>query len=47
MTSAHQKKVFAICDLEEEYVVRLTGYLNQSQVLPYAVLAFTSLKSLV
>ncbi len=41
-----KKKIFAICDLEEAYVVRLADYLNQSGKLPYQVLAFTSLERL-
>lgn len=41
-----KKRVFAICDLEEAYVVRLADYLNSKGMLPYQVLAFTSLESL-
>ncbi len=42
-----EKKIFAICDLEEAYVVHLADYLNQSADLPFQVLAFTSLESLI
>lgn len=41
-----KKKIFAICDLEEAYVVRLADYLNSKGMLPYQVLAFTNLDSL-
>ena len=41
-----KKKIFAICDLEEAYVVRLADYLNTKGMLPYQVLAFTNLESL-
>ena len=41
-----KKKIFAICDLEETYVVRLADYLNTRGMLPYQVLAFTNLESL-
>ena len=41
-----KKRIFAICDLEEAYVVRLADYLNSKGMLPYQVLAFTSLESL-
>ena len=41
-----KKKVFAICDLEEAYVVRLADYLNRKGMMPYQVLAFTNLDSL-
>ena len=41
-----KKRIFAICDLEEAYVVRLADYLNSRGMLPYQVLAFTSLESL-
>lgn len=40
------RKIFAVCDLDEQYVVRLTGYLNQKKATPFEVLAFTSLDSL-
>ena len=42
-----EKKVFAICDLEEAYVVHLAHYLNQKSDLPFRVMAFTSLSSLI
>ena len=42
-----EKKVFAICDLEEAYVVHLAQYLNQKSDLPFRVMAFTSLNSLI
>lgn len=41
-----KKRIFAICDLEEAYVVRLADYLNEKGILPYQVLAFTNLESL-
>ena len=41
-----KKKIFAICDLEEAYVVRLADYLNTKGLMPYQVLAFTNLDSL-
>lgn len=41
------KKIFAICDLDERYVVRLTSYLNEKKMTPFEILAFTSLDSLV
>ena len=41
-----KKQIFAICDLEEAYVVRLADYLNSRGLLPYQVLAFTNLESL-
>ena len=42
-----EKKIFAICDLEEAYVVHLADYLNQKSDLPFRVMAFTSLESLI
>ena len=42
-----EKKIFAICDLEEAYVVHLAHYLNQKSDLPFRVMAFTSLESLI
>ena len=42
-----EKKVFAICDLEEAYVVHLAQYLNQKSDLPFRVMAFTNLDSLI
>ena len=42
-----EKKVFAICDLEEAYVVHLAQYLNQKADLPFRVMAFTKLESLI
>lgn len=42
-----EKKVFAICDLEEAYVVHLAQYLNQKSDLPFRVMAFTNLNSLI
>ena len=42
-----EKKVFAICDLEEAYVVHLADYLNQKTGLPFRVMAFTRLDSLI
>lgn len=41
-----KKRIFAICDLEEAYVVRLADYLNSKRMLPYQVMAFTNLESL-
>ena len=41
-----KKKVFAICDLEEAYVVRLADYLNRQSQMPMQVLAFTQLDRL-
>ncbi len=41
------KKIFAICDLEEAYVVHLADYLNQKSDLPFRVMAFTRLESLI
>lgn len=41
------KKVFAVCDLDEHYVVRLTNYLNQKQSTPFEILAFTNPESLI
>ncbi len=41
------KKIFAICDLEEAYVVHLADYLNQKGDLPFRVMAFTKLESLI
>ena len=41
-----KKKVFAICDLEEAYVVRLADYLNRQAQMPMQVLAFTQLDRL-
>ncbi len=41
------KKIFAICDLEEAYVVHLADYLNQKSDLPFRVMAFTKLESLI
>ncbi len=41
------KKIFAICDLEEAYVVHLADYLNQKSGLPFRVMAFTNLDSLI
>lgn len=41
------KKIFAICDLDEHYVVRLSSYLNEKKRTPFEILAFTSLDSLV
>ena len=42
-----EKKIFAICDLEEAYVVHLAHYLNQKADLPFRVMAFTNLDSLI
>ena len=42
-----EKKLFAICDLEEAYVVHLADYLNQKAGLPFRVMAFTKLESLI
>lgn len=42
-----EKKIFAICDLEEAYVVHLADYLNQKSDLPFRVMAFTNLNSLI
>lgn len=42
-----EKKIFAICDLEEAYVVHLADYLNQKTDLPFRVMAFTRLDSLI
>ena len=42
-----EKKIFAICDLEEAYVVHLADYLNLKPDLPFRVMAFTSLESLI
>ncbi len=42
-----EKKIFAICDLEEEYVVHLADYLNQKSDLPFSVMAFTGLSPLI
>ena len=42
-----EKKIFAICDLEEAYVVHLAHYLNQKANLPFRVMAFTNLDSLI
>lgn len=41
-----KKKIFAICDLEESYVVRLADYLNRSAQLPMQVVAFTKPEAL-
>ncbi len=41
------KNIFAICDLEEAYVVHLADYLNQKSGLPFRVMAFTKLESLM
>ncbi len=41
------KKIFAICDLEETYVVHLADYLNQKSDLPFRVMAFTKLENLM
>ena len=41
------KKIFAICDLEESYVVRLADYLNRRKMVPFEVQAFTNLTSLL
>lgn len=40
------KKIFAVCDLDERYVIRLTDYLTQKHSVPFEVLAFSSLDSL-
>ena len=42
-----EKKIFAICDLEEAYVVHLADYLNRKPDLPFRVMAFTNLNSLI
>lgn len=42
-----EKKIFAICDLEEAYVVHLADYLNQKPDMPFRVMAFTQLDSLI
>lgn len=47
MSHAHSKKIFAVCDLEEAYVARLVSYLKESRQLPFEILAFTSLSSLI
>ncbi len=41
------KKVFAVCDLDEHYVVRLTSYLNQKKATPFEILAFTNPENLI
>lgn len=41
------KKIFAVCDLDEHYVVRLTNYLNQKQATPFEILAFSDPESLI
>ena len=41
------RRIFAICDLEEAYVVHLADYLNEQGKMPYEVLAFTSLERLI
>ena len=40
------KKIFAICDLDEHYVVRLANYLTEKKAVPFEILAFTNLDSL-
>lgn len=40
------KKIFAICDLDEHYVVRLANYLTERKAVPFEILAFTNLDSL-
>ena len=40
------KKIFAICDLDEHYVVRLANYLTERKTVPFEILAFTNLDSL-
>lgn len=37
---------FAICDEQESYVHKLTEYLNASKMIPFHILAFSSLESL-
>ena len=41
-----KKSIFAVCDLEEAYAVRLTEYMNERRNTPFEVQAFTSLESL-
>jgi len=41
------RKIFAICDLEESYALRLTDYLNECRITPFEVQAFTNLESLL
>ncbi len=41
-----KKRIFAICDLEENYARNLTEYLNERKCTPFEVHAFTNLESL-
>lgn len=40
------RKILVLCDGEEEYLHRMTEYLQEKQTLPFAVHAFTGLKEL-
>lgn len=41
-----KRNIFAVCDVETEYVVNLTEYLNRKKNLPFEIQAFTSVESL-
>lgn len=40
------KKILAICDGEEKYLHRLTEYLENKEILPFKIYAFTSVEEL-
>lgn len=41
------RKILAICDPEEKYVLRLTDFLNERKIMPFEVQAFTNPESLL
>lgn len=41
------RKILAICDPEEKYVLRLADFLNEKKIVPFEVQAFTNLESLL
>ena len=41
-----KQKIFAICDTEEAYAIRLTEYMLEKIRLPYALHLFTQLEEL-
>lgn len=44
---SREKKVFAICDLDERYVIRLSSHLKEKKATPFEILAFTNSESLL
>ncbi|MDO4648354.1 MAG: hypothetical protein Q4B26_06860, partial [Eubacteriales bacterium] len=41
-----KRKVFAVCDIEKEYALRLMNYLSQRHNIPFEIQVFTTVESL-